>query len=115
MDDTKNEKRPKAASPPACRCSNCPFSRILKVNIEWRANSREIKKKDSGTARRPFQNRCQLSSSFYIVIAALTLVRATIDLFSLTGVKPASIRYISVSHTSLEPVPTTCPFLSWST
>jgi hypothetical protein len=43
----------------------------------------------------------------YILIAARTLLRVGCGVFSVAADRPASMRYINVSHTSLEPVPTT--------
>jgi hypothetical protein len=53
---------PKAAARLACRCTNRPFSRILKLKSEWRGVSREFAKIYSGTGAGLFQNSASSKS-----------------------------------------------------
>jgi hypothetical protein len=79
-----------------------PFSRILKLKIEWGAVSREFQKNYSGTGPGPVPE-----TGSQIVIAARTLLGCVAGAFSGAGESPLPINDISRSQTSREPEPTT--------
>jgi hypothetical protein len=101
---------------PARRCTNLPsFPGYLIYIFNSLPSPEKFKKKILEHALSVFQNQNPSFVKLYIVMAARTLLRAIGLPGSVAGDRLEPIMYISVSHTSREPVPTTWPFSSSST